>query len=392
MTSPDPSPRTASWWNCDDCGNGWADGDSCPYCARYDADGTDDPPPPAGSDDDDTVIDESWTPVDLGPVLAGEHVQPVPDWLLRNDGRALLYPGAINAVHGDSGAGKGWIVCFAIVEAARRKRGTVLVDFEDTAVSITARLQLLGMAPAEIERRLVYIRPQTAPGPHAVAYLCELVAIHDAALVVIDSIGEAFACEGLDENKDVEVGPWYRRVARPLADMGAAVLLVDHSTKAADNPLHPSGSKRKRAAITGASYFAEATTPFVKGEGGRIRLTCAKDRHGNYRRGEVVGNLAMTYSIGGTCHLELYAPDRSDDTSAGNGVVLAAQAAVKAAKDEGVPLSRDALCGRMAIKCRADLKRGGIDLAVARGALTETAGSRGARLYQYLRDMTEDTR
>ena len=39
--------------------------------------------------DDETTLDESWQPVDLGPILAGEHVQPVPDWLLRNDGHAL---------------------------------------------------------------------------------------------------------------------------------------------------------------------------------------------------------------------------------------------------------------------------------------------------------------
>lgn len=336
-------------------------------------------------------LDQSWTPIDLGPILTGDFEQPMPDWIVRDDARALLYAGSINGIHGDSGAGKGWIVAYAIREAARRGRATLLLDFEDTAISIVSRLRLLGMTDNEMLRHLVYLRPQAAPGKHAVEHLCRLVAECGAALVVIDSIGEAFALEGVDENKDVEVGPWYRRVARPLAETGAAVLIVDHSTKAGDSPLHPSGSKRKRAAITGASYLVEALTPYVKGEGGRLRLTCAKDRHGNYRRSETVAHLVMTYSIGGSCHLDLYAPDQRDATpAAGVAVVLAARAAVDAAKSEGVPLSRDALCGRMNFKGRAEIKRGGIDLATARGHLHETPGGRGARLFSYVSDMETD--
>lgn len=352
------------------------------------------PPPHTDADnpdDEEFALDESWIPVDLDPVIAGNYCQPAADWLLRNDGAALLYPGSINGLHGDSGSGKGWVVCYAIAEAARRHRVTVLLDYEDTAVSIVARLLLLGMLADDILRWLVYIRPQVAPGPRAVNHLCDLIRQRNAALVVIDSIGEAFATEGLDENKDVEVGPWYRRVARPLADTGAAVLLIDHSTKAADNQLHPSGSKRKRAAITGASYFAESASPFVKGEGGRLKLTCAKDRHGNYRRGEVVGNLVMTYSAGGTCHLDLYAPEFTDTDRVGIEVIIVARAAVRIAKAEGVPLTQMALIGRLDVKARNDIKRGGVDLAVARGALTETAGKRGARLFTYAKEMPDES-
>ena len=79
-------------------------------------------------------------------------------------------------------------------------------------------------------------------------------------LAVVDSLGEAFGLEGIDENHDVEVAPWLRRVARRLADAGLSVLLLDHSTKSADNPRRPSGSKRKRAAITGASYLPVIST------------------------------------------------------------------------------------------------------------------------------------
>ena len=36
-----------------------------------------------------------------------------------------------------------------------------------------------------------------------------------------------------------------------------------------------SGSKRKRAAITGASYLITATTPLTRDNGGRVALTVA---------------------------------------------------------------------------------------------------------------------
>lgn len=333
-------------------------------------------------------IDASWLPVDLGPVLDGSRRQPMPSLLRRADEEYLLYPAAVNGIHGDSGAGKGWAVCFALDQELRAGRTAMLLDFEDVAVSIVGRLTALGTSPDTILDHLIYFRPQTEFGTTEVAQVVAHCIDRSVSLVVVDSLGEAFALEGIDENKDVEVGPWYRRVARQIADTGAAVLLVDHSTKAADNPLYPSGSKRKRAAVTGASYLAEATKPFVKGEGGRLRLTCAKDRHGNYRRGEVVGSLVMAKSLTDAVRLELHEPDTTEGTSE-LGAVLAARSAVAAAKDEGRPLTKTALRNLMKIRARNDVKRAGIDLAIGRGALREDAGARNARLVSYVSELPE---
>jgi hypothetical protein len=335
------------------------------------------------------LVDDSLQPVDLEPVLNGSAMQPVPDLLTRDDGQSLLYPGAVNGVHGQSGDGKGWVVCHLVTENARKGRRTLYLDLEDTAHSITARLLLLGMDAADILNWLVYVRPQVPLENDAVAELLRTVEKRNVACVVIDSLGEAFALEGLNEDKDVEVGPWYRRVVRPLADTGAAVVIVDHSTKAADNPLHPSGSKRKRAAITGASYLAEAIEPFVKGKGGRLRLTCAKDRHGTYRRGEAVGDVVMTTGLLSDLRLSLYAPSVTAAEDAPVPTILAARAAVKAAKEANQPLSQKALAGLMKIRLGSDGKRGGIDFAVSSGALVETSGPHRSRLFTYVHDLEE---
>ena len=74
---------------------------------------------------------------------------------------------------------------------------------------------------------------------------------------------------------------WMRRVPRPLAAAGAAVVPIDHITKSGDNNLYASGTQRKRAGITGASYLVENRSPFSQGHRGMSRLVCAKDRHGN---------------------------------------------------------------------------------------------------------------
>lgn len=338
---------------------------------------------------DEFQLDPSWTPVDLAPIIDGTNHQPLPTLLRRADQEHMLYAGSINGIHGDSGAGKGWVVCYVIDQELRAGHSVLLLDYEDTATSIVARLTAIGTPADMIIAQLIYVRPQTEFGPHAVDHIITVCAEHDVTLVVVDSLGEAFAVEGIDENKDVEVGPWYRRVARQIADAGPAVLLIDHSTKAADNPLHPSGSKRKRAAISGASYFAEAVKAFVKGKGGRLKLTCAKDRHGNYRRGEVVANLVMAESFTDSVRMQLHEPDTSEH-SADLGAVLAARSAVEAAKKEGRPMTKTALRNMMSIKASSDTKRSGIDLAIGRGALREEDGGRNAKAVTYVHDWSDE--
>lgn len=71
-----------------------------------------------------------------------------------------------------------------------------------------------------------------------------------------------------------------------------AVLVIDHVVKSRDTRgLWPGGSQRKLAAITGAAYMVTELPGYELREGaeGRLRITCSKDRHGTWRKGQHVG-------------------------------------------------------------------------------------------------------
>jgi hypothetical protein len=337
----------------------------------------------------DVADDESWSRVDLGPFLSGAIERLIPTVLQREGGAALLYAGRVNAVHADSGIGKSMVLALAAAQEMNAGRHVGWVDLEDPDPStLIDRLRTFGMSDTTIAEGLHYFAPCESFTQTAVALLISEFA--NCTLVVIDSVGEAFGLEGIDENKDAEVGPWLRRVARPIADAGPAVVLVDHATKAADNPLHPSGSKRKRAAITGASYLLEVVRPLTRDQGGRVRLVCAKDRHGTYRRGDVAATIDIAVYPDGGVSAKVWPPLAVDDSADARRRTIAT-AAVNAAKNAARPLTQRELETLMSVRAAHDLKRAGIETAVALGALRTEEGKRRSVLHVYVRDLPTDS-
>jgi len=333
-------------------------------------------------------VDESWRPIDLASVLSGTLDQPKPELLVRTDGRCLLYRGTVNGVHGDSGVGKSWLAVRAIADIVSTGGRVLVLDFEDVAPSFVARLLFAGLSVDQIAQRVDYRRPSTPLDPLTLSMLLEDIKAREYDLVVVDSLGEVFGLHGINEDKDAEVGPWLRRYARAIAEAGPAVFLVDHATKAADNPLHPSGSKRKRAAIGGASYLVEAVTPFVKGTDGRLKVTCAKDRHGNYRRSEVVAYLVMSAAATPGSPLTLVAPEDGNDAPA-HPVVMAARQVVEVVRTSPVALSKTAARKLVTLRTSTDNKRAAIDYALDKGAVRSQTGYRNAQLLIYVHPLDE---
>jgi hypothetical protein len=341
--------------------------------------------------DDEATLDESWRRVDLGPALRGEITKPAPTVLRRDDGAALFTAGCVNWLHGDSGDGKSMAATLAAAQELRSGEHVVWVDFEepDPTSLVAERLRdTVGVDPEVITAQLHYYGPLEEFSDAAVTAVVRCATEHGATLIVIDSLGEAFGLEGIDENKDVEVAPWVRRVARALADSGPAVLILDHSTKAGDNPLYPSGSKRKRAAVTGQGYLLEAPRPLTREHGGRLTLKCAKDRHGHYQRGAVAAAIEFSAYPDGGMTVHVWPPAEREADAPSARLYYLARAAVRALKNAEEPLSQKRLLELMDVKASDRSKKAGIEEAEARHCIRiDGGGSRGALLHHYVRDL-----
>ncbi len=353
-------------------------------------------------DDYETVgLDPSWIPANLGDVLDGALSTPTPD-LLHFDGseteqlRALMYSGRVNGVHGDSGIGKSMIGAYMAAQELIAGDAVLWLDYEDpNASALVDRLRMMRVPDEAIRDRLIYLTPRAEAGPASFELLAGLHQQHGYTLAVVDSVGEAFGVEGVNEDRDDEVAPWIRNVIRPLAELGPGVLLIDHSTKAKDNPLYPSGSKRKRAAIQGSAWLVTSSQPPTRETGGKIGLTCAKDRHGHYKAGQYVGALEISDPFPDgrrTVKLRRHIGDADDNADAGDLLLVKRVVdVVKAERPEN--LSQNAVetlvrtSGASASKTRM---RGAIELAVLRGFLGVEEGPRGSKQYHFVSDFDPD--
>lgn len=263
----------------------------------------------------------------------------VPAMLPMVDGRHILYLDQLNWLHGDSGSGKTWVLLYAAAQLIRSGKSVLWVHYEDpTPTAVIERLRLLGLTRDEVVERFHYWDPDGSDldGVRVVAAALELGVAH----VCLDSVGEALNAAGLDENTDAEVGPWINRTLRTIVNEGIGCTVVDHAVKATRHvdKLYPSGSKRKRAVVTGASLLIESSQPPTKSQTGFIQITCAKDRHGNWPRGEVVAvmRVAQPREEGDALDVTIAAPTTDDVEALDPIAVLAETMLAKVTRNPGL--------------------------------------------------------
>lgn len=244
-----------------------------------------DVPEPAGS---------SWTPTALGDIVRGvadgSLVRPTPT-LCRIDGLAtgLFYPGKVHDVHGVAGGGKSYLMAYAAAQELDAHHHVSWVDLEDNPDTLVRRLIDLGVSEADIVEYLHYTRP-TEPSQAGIAYLHATLADFPHTMVVIDSTGESMGMDGVKANEDSEVAAWLRRVTRTTADLGPAVVLIDHVPKASEEALMSIGSQRKSAGMDGAIWSVQGVKgmSFSRTKSGFVNIVCGKDRTGDYPKGETI--------------------------------------------------------------------------------------------------------
>lgn len=227
---------------------------------------------------------QSWEPINLATILENGIPELRPEWLVRADGRALLYPGKVHAFNGESETGKSWLSLIAIAHAVRSDRDGLILDFEDDANTAVERLAALSLDGDDLAR-IVYIRPEEALSDAGRARLRAACSERDIAVAVIDGVAEALSQNGWKENEGADIVAFYEALPRWLARQGPAVVLIDHVVKAKeDQGRYARGSGAKLAGVDGAVYKVETISPFGRGKSGRSRIVVKKDRIGWIRR------------------------------------------------------------------------------------------------------------
>lgn len=221
----------------------------------------------------------SWTPMDLTGVLSGEITTVMPAVLARADGEHLLYPGKVHSISGEPGSGKSWLAILGVAQALLEGQAALYCDFEDRPQTLIERLRALGVADDAIASLLRYVRPEQALDPSG--ELALLRAAADCPLAIVDGVTEAMGLHGLEMNDNTDVARFLAMLPRRIADVGPAVLQVDHVVKNAEaRGRYAIGGQHKLAGIDGVAYKAVVAKPMARGIRGSTRIVIDKDRGG----------------------------------------------------------------------------------------------------------------
>lgn len=336
----------------------------------------------------------TWTPMPLGGYVDGTIRPPAPELMVREDGVKLLYRGHVHSVAGESESGKSMLMQAVAAEALADGERVLYLDFESDPATVVGRLLALGADPEALRTRFDYVQPSADPHgtlPEAGAFhtLCATT----YGLAVVDGVTEALSLSGASSMDNDEVTAWVRRVPRTLArTTGAAVVLIDHVTKATEGRgRFAIGAQAKLATLDGASYLVEPLAPLGVGMAGRLSIRVAKDRPGQVRghggtwrksdRTQAVAVAVIDSTTPGQIiyHLEAPARELSPEEVTADADAQRRRKVLAYLQDTGKPQSLNQLTA--AVPGRRTALRDAVEALVADHLVISTPGSRGAVLY-----------
>lgn len=250
--------------------------------------------PPERHESDELVARSSWCPQDITDALNGGGPPPAV-YLERTDGIALLYPGRVHWIQGESESLKSWLLLLAVAQALIAGDNCVWIDFEDDARGVGGRLLNLGVPQSVLvdPMRFVYIQPTDALYDHksdkALPGAIDLAnTLHGNTwhLVGIDGVTEAMTVEGLSMLDNTDIATWLRVLPKYIVRItGASVCAIDHVTKSKETQgRFAIGGQHKLAGTTGATYKVTTITNLARAISdpivGQSLVTIQKDRPG----------------------------------------------------------------------------------------------------------------
>lgn len=217
---------------------------------------------------------------------------PQPRAMLLDD---WLVAAELHWIAAEPAAGKTWLGLWLAWRVIREGGIVVWTDEELGVDTVAERLLALGATPDLIESNLVYLEyPGWQAARGDVNAWEALMKAARPSLVVIDTATDALAEAGVDENSGAEVTKWVKAYCEPPRRIGAAVLVLDHVTKADKGARsgYAVGSRAKKAKAK-VQYSLTKKEDFTAERTGLVRVTLDKNSFG------LPIDVARTYRVGG---------------------------------------------------------------------------------------------
>lgn len=193
---------------------------------------------------------------------------------------AVSNPDRLYLTNGHTPTHNSWFGLIGAVQEIEHDQPVLVIDFEDRPDTFVSRLLQLGLDPALLLTHLRYVRPEAGLTDASWARLAARA--QDCRLVIVDGITEAMTMHGLSLMDNADAAKWLALIPNRLANLGCAVLQVDHVVKDAESRGRYSiGAQHKLAGITGTAFTALTVKSFGKGEKGHTRVVIQKDKHGD---------------------------------------------------------------------------------------------------------------
>ena len=224
----------------------------------------------------------------LGEVWDTEFVVPMPTALIRDDGKSCIYEsvdgqqGKIHTIVGEPETGKSWLAGWLMVERMKQGQGTIYWDFESDIGNYMYRLKLMNLTRNDAVDISHYWKGG-AVNRNIVEAIIKRIKEDGIKYVVIDSVNRIMSRGGYDYENGPSYVKFTTEVLDPIRNTGAAIILIDHVTKAKESRgRYATGSEQKLSQVD-VSLHLEAIEHFAKGVEGSVGIRLAKDRLGGIK-------------------------------------------------------------------------------------------------------------
>lgn len=177
-----------------------------------------------------------------------------------------------------------WVALVACKQVMEEGGNVYYIDFEDTPQSIVARFLTLGVPADLLRERLLVASPDEGLSADAQEDIAETIDRYRPEMTVVDGVNAAMTMMGLSLNDNNDATRFHQMVLKPLTRGNAAVITIDHVTKAEESrKSFAIGAQAKKAMTDGAMIGVRAVDQFGRGRCGKLWMTVLKDKPGGVR-------------------------------------------------------------------------------------------------------------